>query len=69
VTEPWLSVDDAAAYLSVSTKSVRRRAAELGGVRFGNRLLFRASAIDRFLETQSLGPRRARGGGRLRPVS
>jgi excisionase family DNA binding protein len=70
MSEPWLSVEDAARYLGVSAKSVRRRAAQLGAVKFGTRLLFRASSIDRFLEAQSLQPRRGKGGGNgLRRVS
>lgn len=58
MSEPWLSVDRAAGYLGVSTKTVRRHAAQLGAVKFGSRLLFKASEIDRFLESQSLHPRR-----------
>ncbi len=68
MSEPWHDVGWVAGYLAVSTKTVRRHALELGGVRFGTRLLFRASLIDRFLETQSLSPRR-KGGGGLRRVS
>jgi hypothetical protein len=60
VTEPWHDVEWVADYLGVSSKTVRRRAADLGAKRLGSRLLFRASGIDRFLESQSLGPRRAR---------
>jgi len=69
MSEPWLSVEDAARYLGVSAKSVRRRAAQLGAVKFGTRLLFRASSIDAYLETQSLRPRRRGGGRALRRVS
>lgn len=59
VTEAWLSVDQAADYLGVSAKTVRRKAADLGGVRFGSQLRFKASAIDAYLlERCSLGPRR-----------
>jgi hypothetical protein len=42
MTEPWHDVEWVAAYLGVSTKSVRRRAVDLGAKRLGNRLLFRA---------------------------
>ena len=70
MSEPWRDVEWTAEYLGVSTKTVRRRAAQLGGVKFGTRLLFRASSIDRFLEAQSLQPRRGKGGGNgLRRVS
>ena len=61
MSEPWMGVDETARDLGVSNKTVRRHALDLRGVRFGSRLLFRASAIDKFLESQSLSPRR-RGG-------
>jgi excisionase family DNA binding protein len=63
MSEPWLDVDQAAEYLGVSTKTVRRYAAQLGARHLGARLLFRPSLIDRFLETQALSPRRGRGDG------
>jgi len=70
MSEPWRDVPWVADYLGVSTKTIRRHAAQLGGVKFGTRLLFRASSIDAYLETQSLKPRRGRGGeSRLRRVS
>ena len=70
MSEPWRGVEWTAEYLGVSTKTVRRRAAELGGVKFGTRLLFRATLIDRYLESKSLRPRRGKGGGHtLRRVS
>lgn len=56
MSEPWHDVEWAAAYLGVSHKSIRRHAAQLGGVKLGARLLFRASEIDRFLESSSLRP-------------
>jgi len=62
MSEPWRDVEWTAEYLGVSTKTVRRRAAQLGGVKFGTRLLFRATLIDEFLESRSLRPRRGRGG-------
>lgn len=64
MSETWRDVEWTAGYLGVSEKTVRRHAAQLGGVKFGTRLLFRASSIDTFLESQSLRPRRGRGGGR-----
>ena len=69
MSEPWRDVEWTAEYLGVSTKTVRRRAVQLGGVKFGSRLLFRASEIDEFLESQSLRPRRRGGGRALRRVS
>jgi excisionase family DNA binding protein len=62
MSEPWHDVEWTARYVGVSTKTIRRRAAELGGVKFGARLLFRASDVDAFLQSQSLRPRRPRGG-------
>lgn len=58
MTEPWLGVEEAARYLSVSTKTIRRYAAVLGACRFGARLLFKASRIDSAVERGALGPRR-----------
>jgi hypothetical protein len=68
MNEPWLDVDQAAAYVGVSSKTIRRHAAQLGGVPLGARLLFRATRIDRFLESQSLSPRNGRGRTLSRPL-
>jgi excisionase family DNA binding protein len=54
----WLSVDEAAAYLNVSPKSVYRRADALGGVKFGSRLLFKVQIIDGRLRNGALDPKR-----------
>ena len=56
MSEPWLDVEQTARYLSVSTKTVRRHAAKLGGRKLGGRLLFRADLIDQGLVP--LGPRK-----------
>lgn len=57
MTEPWRGVPWVTKYLdNVSEKFVYRHAAELGGVKVGGRLMFRASEIDRFLEGNRLLP-------------
>jgi excisionase family DNA binding protein len=58
MSEPWIGVEEAARYVGVSTKTIRRHALRMGATKLGTRLLFRVSAIDRFLESQSLLPRR-----------
>jgi hypothetical protein len=68
VSEPWASIADVAQHTGLSEKSIRRRAAELGAIRYAGRLRFMLSEVDRVLEQSSLRPRR-KGGGRLRPVS
>jgi len=70
MSERFRSVPEQAAWLRVSEKTVRRRAAQLGGVLVGTRLVFPESSTLQFLESQSLRPRRGKGGGRkLRQVS
>jgi hypothetical protein len=61
MSEPWMSVDEAAAHCRVSPRSIRRHAARLGGVRLGGRLLFRADRIDAALEDNALAGRRRTG--------
>lgn len=57
MTEPWRGVPWVVQYLdNVSAKWVYRHAAELGGVEAGGRLMFRASEIDHFLESNRLLP-------------
>ena len=57
--DPWRSVPWVADYLTCSTRDVYRRAAELGGVKYGARLLFKASEIDRRMDQLRLDrPRR-----------
>jgi len=69
MSERFRSVPEQAAWLRVSEKTVRRRAAQLGGVLVGTRLVFPESSTIQFLESQSLRPRRGRGGdSRLRQV-
>jgi excisionase family DNA binding protein len=58
MSEPWRSVAEIAAYTGLSQKTIRRRAAALGGVRFGGRLLFRESAVDEALQSNPLSARR-----------
>ncbi len=48
--DPWRDVTWVADYLTCSTRDVYRKAAELGGVKHGTRLLFKESEIDRRLE-------------------
>lgn len=57
--DPWRSATWVAEYINCSTRDVYRKAAELGGVKHGTRLLFKQSEIDRRLEQGRLDrPRR-----------
>jgi excisionase family DNA binding protein len=59
VTDHLMTVAEVAGYLGVSEKTVRRRAAELGGTKIGSALRFRRVEIDVFLEKHRLDrPRR-----------
>jgi excisionase family DNA binding protein len=70
VSERFRTVSEQAEWLRVSSKTCRRLAARLGAVRVGNKLLFPETKSLKFLESQSLSPRRGKGGERpLRPVS
>ncbi len=65
MSEVFRTVDQEADWLQVSPKTVRRKAALLGGVRIGSKLLFPESETIRYLESERLGPRK---GPRLRRV-
>jgi hypothetical protein len=60
-SEVWRDVAEQAEWLRLSEKTVRRRAAAMGGVRVGSRLLFPESATLAWLEQRRLGPRRGAG--------
>lgn len=61
MSESLQSVEEVADYLGMSTKWVYRNALRLGGIRVGRCLRFRRGNVDKFLESQTLSPRR-RGG-------
>jgi len=58
MTERFRDVREQAHWLRLSEKSVRRHAAVLGAVKLGGRLLFPEEATLRYVEAQTLGPRR-----------
>jgi len=58
MTERFRDVREQAHWLRLSEKSVRRHAAVLGAVKLGGRLLFPEAATLRYVEAQTLGPRR-----------
>lgn len=64
MSETLRNVPEEAEWLRMSEKSVRRKAAALGAVRVGSRLLFPESKTLAYLEQNSLGGRT--GGGRRR---
>ncbi len=65
MTERFRDVREEAQWLRLSEKTVRRHAAVLGAVKLGGRLLFPEEATLRYVEAQTLGPRR--GGGPSSP--
>lgn len=58
MTEKFRQVPEQAQWLQLSEKSIRRKAAAMGAVRVGTRLLFPESATLNYLEKQRLAPRR-----------
>ncbi len=68
MSETFRDVPEQAAWLRISQKSARRKAAAMGAVRVGNRLVFPESATLAFLERQRLAPRRRKGGTPLKKV-
>jgi len=61
MSERFRDVREEAQWLRLSEKTVRRHAAVLGAVKLGGRLLFPEEATLRYVEAQTLGPRRGRG--------
>jgi hypothetical protein len=60
VSERFRNVPEQAAWLGISEKSCRRKAAAMGAYRCGSRLLFPESKTLEYLESNSLRPRRGK---------
>ena len=54
--QPLMTVNDAASYLNVSSKTIRRMACELGGMKVGGQLRFTREGINAYLLTCTLAP-------------
>ncbi|CAN5743262.1 hypothetical protein BH18ACT15_BH18ACT15_11860 [soil metagenome] len=58
MTDRLWDVDEVAAYLGTSTKTVYRHAARLGASKAPGGLRFRKADVDRYVEQQRLLPKR-----------
>jgi excisionase family DNA binding protein len=59
VTDRLMTVKAVAAYLGMSERWVYKHALSLGATKLGNRLRFTRAGLDRYVERNRLGPRRA----------